>query len=287
MNKTNTDLVLIFKKIIGSIKQYTDADNINLNFTYNEISIIVNFKPDEIEDVLFNLLHKIILFTPKNEHINIYLKTNYNPKPKVNIEIENSGIDLFRVTEITTNIPYSHSVNSKSNGTLYKIKLPLDNNLHLKTQTNNLGYNPYYMEVQKRLSSHFSDIEVLEIAATKINTKSSVFIKKMNKIITIRMGDHNFKVEQLADALAISRSQLYRKIKHLTQLSPRAYLLFFRLHAAKNIIDTKVKDLNISEIAFKVGFVSTSHFSRSFLKQFNLNPLQYKKRNMQAKNCNN
>ena len=90
------------------------------------------------------------------------------------------------------------------------------------------------------------------------------------------MSDTNFKVDTLSNAMALSRTQLFRKIKSLTQMSPQQYLRFVRLETAKKLLQSKDKDLNVSEVCYAVGFASKSHFTRSFQKEFGFNPSEYK-----------
>ena len=60
-------------------------------------------------------------------------------------------------------------------------------------------------------------------------------------------------------------------------MSPRQYILYFRLHAAKELLEAKDLDLNITDDCYSAGFMSKSHFSRTFKKQFGLLPSQIRR----------
>jgi len=119
-----------------------------------------------------------------------------------------------------------------------------------------------------------------EKAAALKSFKEGVFLKKVNAVLQSYLSDPDFKVDTLADAMALSRTQLFRKIKALTQMSPQQYLRFVRLEKAKKLLQSTDKDLNVSEVCYEVGFASKSHFTRSFQKEFGFNPSEFIKGKM-------
>jgi len=96
------------------------------------------------------------------------------------------------------------------------------------------------------------------------------FIQKIRLVMEENLGDDNFDVHQLSRALGMSRSQLYRKFKSLTNKSVVDYFWTLRLYKAKDLLQTTV--MNVSEVAWAVGFKNLSHFSRAFKDQFGTNP---------------
>lgn len=96
------------------------------------------------------------------------------------------------------------------------------------------------------------------------------FIQKIRSIMEENLGDDNFDVHQLSRTLGMSRSQLYRKFKSLTNKSVIDYFWTLRLYKAQNLLQTTA--LNVSEVAWAVGFKNLSHFSRAFKDQFGTNP---------------
>lgn len=135
-----------------------------------------------------------------------------------------------------------------------------------------IQFPPYYKEIGKRLISYFDDVEYLEKYAHEKSDSEGAFLKKANKIIKNNLENHNFKVDEFANKMALSRTQLFRRIKSLTKMSPSRYLLFYRLQIAKKLLQSNEVDLNVTEVSYRVGFISRSHFTRSFQKQFGFNP---------------
>jgi AraC-like DNA-binding protein len=86
---------------------------------------------------------------------------------------------------------------------------------------------------------------------------------------------HNadFDVDDYGQAMAMSKSQLYRKTIALTGLAPNLLLKDFRLAKAKELM--KKQHYNISQITFDSGFTSPSYFTKCFKKKYGLLPMAY------------
>lgn len=96
------------------------------------------------------------------------------------------------------------------------------------------------------------------------------FLEKINSIIETHMEKPEFGVDELCRAIGISRPQLFRKLKALTDKSIVAYLRSIRLHKAKELL--QAGELNISEVAYEVGFNDPLYFSRVFSREFGFPP---------------
>ena len=83
----------------------------------------------------------------------------------------------------------------------------------------------------------------------------------------------DFDVDEFCQAMAMSKSQLYRKTIALTGLSPNILLKEFRLEKAKELM--KQKHYSISQITFDSGFTSPSYFTKCFKKKYGLLPMSY------------
>ncbi len=96
------------------------------------------------------------------------------------------------------------------------------------------------------------------------------FITELKNLI---LHAENYNVEMLADKLSMSRSQLYRKIKSLTNQSATDFISGVRMHYACELLEQG--ELNVSEIALKLGYSEQANFSRSFYRRFGKYPSQY------------
>lgn len=86
-----------------------------------------------------------------------------------------------------------------------------------------------------------------------------------------------FDPDCLCKGMALSRTQLYRKLTALTHKPPAQYIQFVRLQKAKEYLQNT--EFNVGEVVLKVGFASHSHFTRAFHDQFGFNPSFLKKDN--------
>ncbi|MFA6581425.1 MAG: substrate-binding domain-containing protein [Paludibacter sp.] len=102
------------------------------------------------------------------------------------------------------------------------------------------------------------------------------FIAKFRKIIEDKLIDSDLNVDEIGKNLGLSRVQLYRKIKSLTNYAPNELVRIIRLKAAEQMIINSEK--SVSEIAYDTGFSSPSYFTKCFKEYFNESPTEYVKR---------
>ncbi len=97
------------------------------------------------------------------------------------------------------------------------------------------------------------------------------FIEELKSKLLYSEGNYN--VEILAENMHMSRSQLYRKIKALTNQSASDFIAEVRMEYACRLLVEG--EYNISEIALKLGYSELANFSRSFYRRFGKYPTQY------------
>ena len=101
-------------------------------------------------------------------------------------------------------------------------------------------------------------------------SREAAFLRELHQIIDSNMENELFDTNHLCRAIAMSRTQLHRKLKALTGEATASYIRSRRLQKAKSLLETT--DLPIGEIALQVGYKDFSHFSRSFFKEFLMKP---------------
>jgi len=103
------------------------------------------------------------------------------------------------------------------------------------------------------------------------------FMAQVNRYVTDHLSDSNISVDQIAEAVHVSRSQFFSRIKSLTGITPNEYLRTTRLKAAAELLAAP-NGLRVTEICYKVGFTSTSYFAKCFQAQFGMLPNEYLER---------
>ncbi len=101
------------------------------------------------------------------------------------------------------------------------------------------------------------------------------FLKKITAIIEENISNENFGVSELAREAGMSRSNLLRKVKSLTNLSVSLFIRQARLKTAMEIL--KQESLNVSEVSYRVGFSSTSYFIKCFREHYGYSPGEVRK----------
>jgi signal transduction histidine kinase/DNA-binding response OmpR family regulator/streptogramin lyase len=96
------------------------------------------------------------------------------------------------------------------------------------------------------------------------------FVAKARRAVDDHLDDSDFSVEDLCRILRVSRTQLHNKLKALTGRSATAFIRLPRLERARELL--RSPDLNISEIAYKVGFNDPNYFSRCYQYEFGKSP---------------
>lgn len=98
----------------------------------------------------------------------------------------------------------------------------------------------------------------------------SEFYSKFVGLVKNKMSDPDLNVDMLASDLGLGRSQLYRKIKALTNYSPVEIIRDIRLKKARELLTSTEK--TISEIAYEVGFSTPAYFTRCYREVYNETP---------------
>ena len=106
--------------------------------------------------------------------------------------------------------------------------------------------------------------------ASSTSGQPGSLIEKLEAHILANLDNAQFGVEQLADLMNISRSQLHRKLKKTTGKSISQFIREYRLKQAHRLL--VIGDFSTSEVADKVGFGSASYFSKCFTEYFGYSP---------------
>lgn len=103
----------------------------------------------------------------------------------------------------------------------------------------------------------------------------SAFLEKVHLIVESNYHNPHFGVDELSQAIPLSPSQLYRKIKALTGRSPATFLRKLRMQKSIGLLIHT--DMTISEIAYQTGFSDPAYFSRVFTAEHKICPITYRR----------
>ncbi|MCB9350874.1 MAG: helix-turn-helix domain-containing protein [Lewinellaceae bacterium] len=113
-----------------------------------------------------------------------------------------------------------------------------------------------------------------ETAPAVISDAEEAFLKKLKQVVLQHIEDAGLSGEFICREMNMSRTNLYRKLKALTDLSISHFVRQVRLEQAKELL--LHTDKTISEVAYEVGFTDPKYFSRIFSETFQQSPSQFR-----------
>lgn len=126
------------------------------------------------------------------------------------------------------------------------------------------------LELRHNLYQRYSKGKVPELSPVPSIQREDKFYSKITELILNNLHDENFGVQTLCSEMAMSKSQLYRKFKALTNNSVASCIRTLRLQKARQLL--KTTSLNITEVSYEVGMKSLSTFSQLFKEEFGESP---------------
>jgi AraC-like DNA-binding protein len=283
---SRTDVVLFINGLVQSLQPYAKVNDINLSFIEGRISCVIRFQPFLLSQSFIQLICKLInLLPPKSS---IFVRLNLDQKNQiVRLEVENTGLNLIHIPEVTANSPYAIHSLPLADGTLYFMEFDStlvntsdDNLLDQKLHTNDPPH--FYKEIQKWFTRSFKRAEGLITSLDKNPPQEAVFMQKINTLIKVNIENENFGTDDICKAMFLSRTQLFRKMKSLVNHAPANYIRSIRLQKAREMLETT--NFTISEVAYKSGFQSINNFNKVFKRMYGIPPSIYRCKNSSATN---
>src|SRR5690606_5660600 len=135
---------------------------------------------------------------------------------------------------------------------------------HLRAQITNL------LENRKTIRAFYASSPLAHLKSIALTNTDESFLKKLDDVIVGNISDPDLNVDTLAEAMHVSRSSHYRKIKEISDLIPNELINIIMIKKASELL--KTNDYKIYEIAETVGYNAHIRFGRNFQKQFNMTP---------------
>ena len=112
-----------------------------------------------------------------------------------------------------------------------------------------------------------------KIEQIEVKGNNDALMDRIMKCINDNLDNADFNVERLTDEVGISRAQLHRKMKEIAGVSTGEFIRNIRLEQAARLIEEG--KINITQVAYSVGFNNQTHFSTVFKKHFGTTPTEY------------
>lgn len=129
------------------------------------------------------------------------------------------------------------------------------------------------LSVRQSLKQKYTGEILLQPRNVILSSPDERFLQKAITVVEDNIDDPDLDIEKFASEIGVSRMQLYRKLNALTEMTVKEFVRSIRLKRAAQMLVQK--KLNISEVAYAVGFRDLSHFRKCFKQEFGMSASEY------------
>ena len=131
----------------------------------------------------------------------------------------------------------------------------------------------YLLENRKRIHKKFKKDNFFNPSEIDITSADELFLQQCHQTVEENISNPDFTMENFANKVHLSRTQLHKKLKSLTGNSATEYVKILRLKKAAILLESGFG--NITEIAYETGFSNPSYFAECFKKFHKTSPIKY------------
>ena len=181
---------------------------------------------------------------------------------------KNPQVSQVPVIMLTSKAEVEHKLEGLKSGADAYIAKPF-NMEELHIQIDNLIDNV------RRLRGKFSGAVQQENRMENIEIKDNddALMERIMKSINAHISESDFNVDSLCSDVGISRAQLHRKMKEMTGIASGKFLRNLRMEQVARLL--RESKVNVSQVAYRVGYADQAHFSTAFKAHFGLSPSEY------------
>ena len=182
---------------------------------------------------------------------------------KIRKDERTSHIPILLLTALGSR---EHEIEGLSHGADDYIIKPFDLGI-LQTKVENI------LSVRQSLKQKYMGEMLLQPRNILLNSPDERFLQKAIDVVENNIADPDLDIERFASEIGVSRMQLYRKLNALTEMTVKEFVRNIRLKRAAQLLIQK--KMNVSEVAYAVGFKDLSHFRKCFRQEFGMSSSEY------------
>ncbi|MEO0734259.1 MAG: ATP-binding protein, partial [Bacteroidota bacterium] len=190
-------------------------------------------------------------------------------------DLRTSHIPLILLTANSTDLQRLHGLETGADDYLTKPFSPRELQLRIRNILRSV-------KLARQKAANTLKLEPGEIQVTPADTK---FLEKAIDLVNLHMDDTRYKVDDFARDLAVSRALLFTKMKSITDHTPNSFIKMLRMKRAAQLLGTG--ELNVAEVAGRVGYRDVKYFSKSFRVAYGCPPSAYRESTDTAKATGN
>ncbi len=182
---------------------------------------------------------------------------------KIRKDERTSHIPIILVTALGSR---EHEIEGLSKGADDYITKPFDLSI-LEAKVENI------LSVRQSLRQKYTSEMLLQPRNVILSSPDERFLQKAIEVVENNISDPDLDIERFALEIGVSRMQLYRKLDALTEMTVKEFVRNIRFKRAIQLLVQK--KLNVSEVAYAVGFKDLSHFRKCFKQEFGMSASDY------------
>ena len=167
---------------------------------------------------------------------------------------------------LTAKNSIEHQVEGLKAGAIEYVSKPFNFEILLNKTDSTLKFHDQVKKSQQFIKAKPGEIEV--------ESQDEILIKNAVKLVEVNMSNAAFTVKDLSHELGYSRGHLYEKILRITHQTPINFIRNIRMERAADLLIKS--QLNVSEIAYQVGYNNPKLFSRYFKSKYKLYPTEFR-----------
>ena len=129
------------------------------------------------------------------------------------------------------------------------------------------------LEIREKLKQKYS--QIIQIEGETLKESKNEFLERLEQLLLDHISDDSFGIPKICELIGVSRAQLHRKLKALTNLSTSIFIREIRLKEAYKLLVTQ--DITVAEAAYSVGFSDPNYFSLLFSERYQKPPSAIRK----------
>ena len=180
----------------------------------------------------------------------------------------NANISHIPVIMLTSKADVGHRLEGLERGADAFLAKPFDMD-ELRIVIENL------IQGRQRLKGKYSGAQQQadKVEQPEVKGNDELLMERIMKSINKNLSNSDFNVDMLTQEVGISRAQLHRKMKEMTGISTSEFIRNIRLEQAARLL--KEQKINVTQVAYTVGFSNLAHFSTIFRRHFGVAPSEY------------
>lgn len=213
---------------------------------------------DEAKKELSSKYIDLILYDPNHNNVDFILEIRKNERMK-----------YVPVIVLATEGDQQKHINSLNYGADAVIEKPFHSNYLKAVVARSISTIDNMMEFSSSTEAYLTHFNHKELSEIEMD-----FLKAAIKALSHHFEDEDYNPDILASDMAISRTQLYRKMKEIIGLTPNDFIIEFRMKQAEKML--LHSDKTISQVIADCGFRNRAFFYRKFMQQYGCSPGSYR-----------